>query len=149
MPNSTCIGTLRTALNLGFLHKEPARGGTAHYLYVINTERATGVRGDGLSHKQKELLTALYQNFKTGEFSVYDGAKVVPYKEGTLASHIHNFTQCGILTVRKCPGQADLFTFAVTPERNPDCFLSQPTQARLQGVSSSMPAVIPLAAASA
>ena len=70
MPHSTCVNTLKTAVNLGFLRKELARGGTAHYLYVINMERATGVRGDGLSHKQKELLTALYQNFKTGEFSV-------------------------------------------------------------------------------
>ena len=149
MPKSTCISTLRTAVNLGFLHKEPARRESCHYLYVINMKRTTGIRGDALTHKQKEILTALYQKFKSWEFSVRDGTKVVPLQENSLAFHLHNFAQCGILTVREGAGRADYYTFAVTPKRNPDCFLAEPSHVRAQSTSSSTSAVIPMAAASA
>ena len=149
MPKSTCISTLRTAVNLGFLHKEPARGESCHYLYVINMKRTTGIRGDALTHKQKEILTALYQKFKSWEFSVRDGAKVVPLQENSLAFHLHNFAQCGILTVHEGAGRADYYTFVATPKRNPDCFLTESSHVRAQSTSSSTSAVISIAAASA
>lgn len=149
MPKSTCISTLRTAVNLGFLHKEPARGESCHYLYVINMKRTTGIRGDALTHKQKEILTALYKKFKSWEFSVRDGAKVVPLQENSLAFHLHNFAQCGILTVHEGAGRADYYTFVATPKRNPDCFLTESSHVRAQSTSSSTSAVIPMAAASA
>lgn len=149
MPKSTCISTLRTAVNLGYLHKEPAQGESCHYLYVINMKRTTGIRGDALTHKQKEILTALYQKFKSWEFSVRDGTKVVPLQENSLAFHLHNFAQCGILTVHEGAGRADYYTFVATPKRNPDCFLTESSHVRAQSTSSSTSAVIPMAAASA
>lgn len=149
MPKSTCISTLRTAVNLGYLHKEPAQGESCHYLYVINMKRTTGIRGDALTHKQKEILMALYQKFKSWEFSVRDGTKVVPLQENSLAFHLHNFAQCGILTVHEGAGRADYYTFVATPKRNPDCFLTESSHVRAQSTSSSTSAVIPMAAASA
>ena len=145
---NTCTHTLRAALNLGYLHKEADWREGGHYLYVINRERATGSRADGLTQRQKEILTALYRKYKSSEFSVLDGAEVISLHENSTAFHLHNFAQCGILTVRKGLGRADHYTFAVTPKQCPDCFLNEPSHERAQSVSSSMSAIIPLAAAS-
>ncbi len=147
LSKNTCISTLRAAINLGFLHKESARGEKGHWIYVINTERTTGIRSDGLTHRQKEILTKLYQKFTCREFSIRDGAEVVLLQEKSLFFHLHNCVQCGILTVRGGMGRADYYTFATTPKRHPDCFLSESYHTRPASTPSSVSMTIPLAAA--
>ena len=149
MPKSTCISTLRTAANLGFIRKEPCSDETGCYQYVINRERKMGVRSDGLTKTQRGILTALYNTFTTGEFSIREGAAVTSQLEGTLAFHMHNFVQCGILKAREGKGNAGYYTFIVTPNNHPLCFLHESRNNR-KTVSSSMPAAaISYAAASA
>ena len=149
IPKSTCNNMLRDAVNLGFLRKEPCKGGKAHYLYVINQRRKQGIRSEGLTKTQREIITALYNTFKTSEFNVFEGSTVVSQQAGSLSFHLHNLAQRGILNARPGNGGAFHYSLAVNPDKNPICFLSENSHSR-EATSPSWPAAaVSYAAASA
>ena len=122
LPQSTCNNLLRRCVNLGFLHRIPLRNGKGNCRYSFLHDKEVGIRGNGLTRLQKTILTALYDEFGEGGFTLYNAAAYIGQKSNSLSFHIQSFAQRGILQVENGRGGAILYTFATTPEEHPECF---------------------------
>ena len=75
LSRNVCANTLRSAINLGLLSREPGRSNKGHYRYSFNRKPVQDVRSDELTLGQRTVLTTLYVAFKNHHFSVQEGAK--------------------------------------------------------------------------
>ena len=149
LSRNVSANTLRSAINLGLLSREPGRSNKGHYCYSFNRKPVRDIRSDDLTPGQRTVLTTLYTAFRNHHFSVQEGAKVCHLQDSGFIFHANNFMERGILTAEKKMGRVYAFAFATTPQKNPECFVNENAPSRHQTSSSLSAAPIPMAAASA
>ena len=149
LSRNVCANTLRSAINLGLLSREPGRSNKGHYRYSFNRKPVQDVRSDELTPGQRTVLTTLYVAFKNHHFSVQEGAKVCHLQDSGFIFHANNFMERGILTAEKKMGRVYAFAFATNPQKNPECFTHEDTVISHHTSSSLSATPIPMAAASA
>lgn len=149
LTRNVSANTLRSAINLGLLSREPGRNNKGHYCYTFNRKPVQDVRSDDLTLGQRTVLTTLYIAFKNHHFSVQEGAKVCRLQDSGFIFHANNFVERGILVTERKMGRINAFAFATNPQKNPECFINENTITHRQASSSLPTAPIPMAAASA
>lgn len=149
LTRNVSANTLRSAINLGLLSREPGHSNKAHYCYTFNRKPVQDVRSDELTLGQRTVLTTLYIAFKNHHFSVQEGAKVCRLQDSGFIFHANNFVERGILVTERKMGRINAFAFATNPQKNPECFINENTITHRQASSPLPTAPIPMAAASA
>ena len=149
LSRNVCANTLRSAINLGLLNREPGRSNKGHYCYSFNRKPVRDIRSDDLTPGQRTVLTTLYTAFRNHHFSVQEGAKVCHLQDSGFIFHANNFIERGILTAEKKMGRVYAFAFATSPQKSPECFDNENSPSHHQTSSSLSAASIPMAAASA
>ena len=116
---------IRRALNMGLVTKHVVGKGRdgVQYVYKICKMIHKGIRSDDLTEMQKGYLSILYDEFAENEFSVDDMTRLMQIGSASSAQfHLHNFTERGILTMRRQPGKKNKYIFAVSSREHPECF---------------------------
>ena len=117
---------IRRALNLGLVTKHIIGKGRdgVQYVYKICKMIHKGIRSDDLTEMQREYLSMLYDEFAGNEFSVDDMTRLMQIGSASSAQfHLHNFTERGILAMRRQPGKKNKYIFAISSREHPECFI--------------------------
>lgn len=145
--DSTCISMLRTAINLSLICKAPKRDWSGQFTYSFSQQMPGDIRCDGLTRNQKQILTSLFTVFKTREFMAFDGSKVCNLHQSTFSFHMANFVERGIINVERSLGKPNTYTFHVTPQKYPQCFLSEKAEEHHNSSSGVTMSPMPMSAA--
>ena len=115
---------IRRALNLGFVSKHIIgnSGNGTKCFYRVCEMIHEGIRSDDLTEMQKGYLSMLYDEFSGNEFSVDDMARLMQTGTATAQFHLSNFTERGILTMKRHPGKRSKYIFAISSQEHPECF---------------------------
>ena len=139
---SACTKVLMAAINLGVLCKGAQRDKDGRITYAISCQLPQKLRPEGLTTSQKRILTELYAEYKDRRFSTSEGAKVCHSQLSGFTYHMRNLSMRGILDAERHPNGPSYFTFAITPEQYPQCFL--PDMAKGQHTTSSGATMSPM-----
>ena len=144
---SACTKVLMAAINLGVLCKGAQRDKDGRITYAINYQLPQKLRPEGLTTSQKRILTELYTEFKNRRFSTSEGAKVCHSQLSGFTYHMRNLSQRGILDAERQPNGPSYFTFAITPDQYPQCFLGEKSEEHHNSSSSVTMSPMPMSAA--
>ena len=114
-------------------------------IYEINKSPESGLKGTGMTRRQRELLGVLYEAFGSNRFTVRECAEIVEQAETGIAYYLKLFVDRGIMSFERRNSKPGNYMITVTPETHPGCFsrgLARQTAAPWSGSA-------PLAAASA
>lgn len=102
-PNKdVAFGILRIALNYGFITLEDG-------FYTIAKVLPKGPQCSKLPDKQRDVLLHLMDAYPAAEFTIKAAAISLNIKPSTLAYHLDNFVQRGLLQVDKAPGNLNMY----------------------------------------
>ena len=118
---------IRMAVNLGLIRKSSPNGVNMRCIYTICPIKADKIRADDLTSSQKRRLTKLYGTFGAEDFTIEATAKVFSFSEASAGSLLNAFRIRGILKMQNHREGAKTYSFATTPQQNPECFESQGT----------------------
>lgn len=76
-----------------------------------------------LSDNQKEIISAMYQNFGAETFSSEMVVATLDYAHSHVSAVLHQFTLMKILTCSNDSNNKYFYQFLVNPQENPECFV--------------------------
>ena len=129
---------LRTAVSLGLIIQV---GTTAsrRLIYEINPAPVEGIRDTGLSTKQIEALSAIYDAFGDGEFTVNDCEGLSGHRRQSITYYLKHYVTRGIMTsVRQGSGK-NIYRLNISPSSHPHCFHTGKTNAPFSAQRGSAP----------
>ena len=88
----------------------------------INPAPAEGIRDSGLSAKQIDALSAIYEAFGDGEFTVNDRDGLSGHGRQSIMYYLKHYVTRGIMTsVRQGSGK-NIYRLNNSPSSHPHCF---------------------------
>ena len=147
IPKSTCFSLLRSAVNLGLIYRDDHRDADGQFTYFFNPEPVRNIRTDGLTRNQKEILSTLFKEFKKRSFAASEAANICKMSQGSFSFHLTNFSERGILTVKRVKGMPNSYVFETTPQKHPECFVYEKSIEKYHSSGNAVITPLPLSAA--
>ena len=125
LPRYTTECLLRSGMNYGLICRNACRDKDGQYIYSFSREPIEKIRCKGLTETQIRVLTKLYYSFNGRGFENTAASRLCGKPDGGLKFHLLNLAERGILSVSRLPRNIYGYTFNVTPQSHPQCFLSE------------------------
>ncbi len=95
-------------------------------VYEINSSLLRGIREEGLTRLQKEMLEQIHAIFGTERFTVSECAARLQQETSALKYYLDLFVDRSILSVRRQGSRPGIYELRVSPQTHPNCFMCQP-----------------------
>lgn len=108
-------------------------------VYEINSSLLRGIREEGLTRLQKEMLEQIHAIFGTERFTVSECAARLQQETSALKYYLDLFVDRSILSVRRQGSRPSIYELRVSPQTHPNCFICQPISSSTTGWTNPVP----------
>lgn len=140
MTQSGYNNDLRKAAAMGLITKV-GTSKNRFAVYEINSSLLRGIREEGLTRLQKEMLEQIHAIFGTERFTVSECAARLQQETSALKYYLDLFVDRSILSVRRQGSRPSIYELRVSPQTHPNCFICQPIPSSTTGWTNPVPMV--------
>lgn len=110
-------------------------------VYEINSSPPGGIREEGLTRTQREMIEHIHESFGTGKFTASECAAKLRQETSALKYYLDLFVNRSILNVQHQSSRPGIYELRVTPQTHPACFIHQPVTSSSVGWTGPTPMV--------